>query len=416
VSNRPVGDRRQLDRLPGGGYAYTLIDDAVRVEVRYLRREHHQLHAEVDVLCDWAGAQKYEGSLSRGDLNLSSQTARKTLAKHCSERAKTKPGDFDWIGVIDAACLEVIAADRVGEAPIVLDDAPDTADRDFDVCGLKIPADAVSMLIAHGDSLKSLVLLFILGTLAKMGVPVLYLDWEWTAARHLARKRRLFGPERLDHLHYLRCHAPLPLEADRIRRYCDEHSIAFAGGDSVALACDGKLSDDDTAIRFHRICANDLPPSLWAAHVPKASVGPDAKATVGPFGSVFFSNLCRMTWQVKKAIGTNEDLVSLGLLPEKQNDGDRLQPVGLEFEFSPDRIHVRTANLAEVDGLSDRLPLSVRMTDALKRGPMTFAALAEELGAKTDSVIKAANRNKTFTKVSGTDGITRIALVERRVA
>jgi hypothetical protein len=27
---------------------------AMSVEVRYLRRESRQLHAEVDVLCDWA--------------------------------------------------------------------------------------------------------------------------------------------------------------------------------------------------------------------------------------------------------------------------------------------------------------------------------------------------------------------------
>jgi hypothetical protein len=147
------------------------------------------------------------------------------------------------------------------------------------------------MLIAHGDSLKSLLLLLIAGTLALLGIPVLYLDWEWNAARHKKRKRRLFGFERIAALHYLRCHAPLTMEADRIHRYCDHHHIAFVVGDSVALACDGKLSDDDTAIRFHRVCANDLPPSLWAAHVPKSTVGPDAKATVGPFGSVF-SRIC----------------------------------------------------------------------------------------------------------------------------
>jgi len=318
VSETQVGDRRLIERIAGGGYSYTLVDDAVRIEVRYLRREHRQLMAEVDVLCDWAGARRHNSSLSRADLNLSSQAARKTLAKHCAERAQTTPEAFDSMGVIDAACIEVMAADRAGVPPIVLDDAPEREDRDFDVCGLKIPMDAVSMLIAHGDSLKSLLLLFILGTMAQLGLAVLYLDWEWAPDRHLRRKRRLFGFERLPGLHYLRCQSPLPIEADRIRRYTDEHRIAFVGGDSVALACDGKLADDDTAIRFHRVCANDLPPSLWAAHVPKASVGPDAKATVGPFGSVFFSNLCRMTWQVRKQIGANDDLVTVGLLPEKQ--------------------------------------------------------------------------------------------------
>ena len=44
----------------------------------------------------------------------------------------------------------------------------------------------------------------------------------------------------LDGLRYLRCHAPLTVEADRIRRYCDEHKIDLIGVDSVGLACDGK--------------------------------------------------------------------------------------------------------------------------------------------------------------------------------
>ena len=321
------------------------------------------------------------------------------------------------MGVIDAACIEIINADRQGDAVIVLDDAPEVADRDFDVCGLRVPADAASMLIAHGDSLKSLVTLLVLGTLAQRGQSVLYLDWEWSADRHRARKRRLFGFDRLEGLHYLRCHAPLVVEADRIRRYCDQHQIVFQGVDSVGLACDGKLIDDDVAIRFHRALAS-LPPALCAAHVPKSSLGADAKGDpIGPFGSVFFSNLCRMSWLVRKQPGATEDVTTIGLFPQKQNDGDRLRPMGLEFSFTADRISVQPVNLADVEGLAERLPLAVRMTAALKRGPMTYAQLADELGAKLDTVIKAANRGPSFTKISShQDGITRIALVERRIA
>jgi hypothetical protein len=269
-------------------------DDAIRIEARYLRRDHGALHAEVDVQCEWAGASRHGKSLSCADLNLSSQTARKSLAKYCGERAHTKAEDFDWMGAIDGACLEVIRAERQSDDVIVLDDAPERTERNFQVCGLTVPADAVSTLIAHGDSLKSLIALFVLGTLAQQGHRVLYLDWEWTADRHKARKRRLFGDDRLSTLHYLRCRGPLVVELDRIRRHCDEHSVEFLAVDSVGLACDGKLSEDDTAIRFHRALGT-LPPALCAAHVPKSSLGPEAKGddAIGPFGSVFFSNLCR---------------------------------------------------------------------------------------------------------------------------
>jgi hypothetical protein len=265
-----------LERLPGGGYAYVFLDDGIRIEARYLRRDHSALHAEVDVQCDWAGASRHGRSLSCADLNLSSQTARKTLAKYCAERAHSRVEDFDWMGAVDSACLEVIRAERQGDDVIVLDDASDRVDRNFQVCGLTLPADAPSILIAHGDSLKSLITLLTLGTLAQQGRRTLYLDWEWTADRHKARKRRLFGPERIAGLHYLRCRAPLTVELDRIRRHCDAHAIEFLAVDSVGLACDGKLSDDDTAIRFHRALGT-LPPALCAAHVPKSSLSPDAK-------------------------------------------------------------------------------------------------------------------------------------------
>ena len=225
-----IGNRRRFERLPGGGYAYLLVDDCVRIEMRYLRREHGVLHAEADVQCTWAGADHHEGHLSCADLNLSSQTARKSLAKYCEARSKTKPADFDWMGVIDGACLETIRAERHGEDPIVLDDAEDTVEQDHHILGLDVPADSTSMLIAHGDSLKSLLLLFVLGNLALAGFKVLYLDWEWTPGRHKARKRKLLGTDRIPNLFYLRCHAPLTIELDRIRRFADTHGITFFGG------------------------------------------------------------------------------------------------------------------------------------------------------------------------------------------
>lgn len=415
--SEPIGDRRRLERVPGGGWSYHFIDDAVRIEARYLRLDHGQLYGEVDVRADWAGATRHKGSLSCAHTNLSSLVARKALAKYCAERAKTKAEDFDWQAAIESACIEIIAASRQGDdRAIVLDDAPDVVDHDHDVLGLRVPADATSMLIAHGDSLKSLLALLVLGTLAQRGHRTLYLDWEWSADRHRRRKQRLFGDARLCGLHYLRCQSPLVTEADRIRRYCDEQQITFVAVDSVGLACDGPLKDDDVAVRFHRALAS-IRPALCAAHVPKSSLGQDTtKDVVTPFGSVFFSNLCRMTWSIKKQPGATDDIVTVGCFPAKQNDGARVRPVGLEFTFTTDRITVTSANLAEVEGLAEKLPLAARIAHLVQQGPRSFAQIAEELGAKTDSVIKAVTRNRSFTRINGADGITRIALVERRAS
>src|SRR5436190_12994441 len=136
--------RRVFEPLPGGGYVYRLIDEGVRIELRHLRRDWRQLHAEVDVQCDWAGARRHKNSLSCADLNLSKQAERRSLAKYCEERAKTRGEDFDWMGAIDAACLEAIQAERGGSKVIILDDAPALVERHVDGCGLRVPADASS--------------------------------------------------------------------------------------------------------------------------------------------------------------------------------------------------------------------------------------------------------------------------------
>ena len=419
MSALPVGDRRRLDRLPEGGFAYTLVDEAIRIEARYLRSDHGQVYGEVNVLADWAGASKHNGSLACAFQNLSSLAARRALAKYCADRAKTTRDGFDWQAVIESASIEIINAERAGDSQaIILDDAPEAPARDVDVLGLRLPADATSLLVAQGDSLKSLVLLAVLGELARRDRPTLLLDWEWTADRHLARKRRLFGDARLPALHYWRCRGPLVSEADRVRRYCDEQAIAFLGVDSIGLACDGPLKDDDTAVRFHRALAS-LRPALAVAHVPKSAFGPEAKDSTTAFGSVYFTNLARMVWSVKKQPGASDDLVTVGLFPTKQNDGARVPPVGLAFTFTPERIQVTPADLATVEGLAERLPVPVRIAAALKRGPTTIARLADDLGAKVDTVEKALRRGegRRFLRLlDQPDGITRWALAERRSA
>jgi hypothetical protein len=268
--------------------------------------------------------------------------------------------------------------------------------------------------VSDGGGLKSLLLLLVLGEMAKQGKPTLLLDWEWSPERHLQRKRRLFGSERLDTLYYLRCRNAITIERDHIRRFCDAKHIEFLGLDSISAAVDGKLSDDDVARAYNR-ALDDLPPSLAAAHIPKGAV--DVNADLKAFGSAFFHNFARVTWSVRKQLSSmSDDVVTVLLTPHKQNDGARLRPVGLEFTFA-DRIAVRNVDPITVDGLADSLPLWQRMKHALSRGPQTLATLAEDLGANVETLDRTVRRKTgLFTRVPGNDGITRIGLLERRVA
>jgi hypothetical protein len=123
-----------------------------------------------------------------------------------------------------------------------------------------------------------------------------------------------------------------------------------------------------------------------------------------------------MSWLVKKQPGATKNAVTVGLFPQKQNDGDRQHPAGLEFAFG-DHITVQPCNLAAVEGLSDKLPLWIRIEHQIRQeGPRSLATLAEELKAKTDSLLKAVNRNKKFTRTDAANGSSLVALAERRIA
>jgi hypothetical protein len=414
VSFEPVGNRRTFQRLPGGGYVLDWVDEAVSVEVRFLRRSWHRLYGEADVKCEWASvaSRALNHSISCADLELSSQAAREARAKYCERRAGGKPGEFDWIGLVDEACRRVIEVERTSTGAIVLDDAEDLVDRDFHVNGLSIPADGASGFVADGGGLKSLLLLHVLGTRAQAGARVLYLDWEWNAARHRARKRRLFGDERLDGLFYWKCQGDLAAELDRIRRFSDTHHVDLVGIDSVSLAAAGKLTDDDTARSFQRALA-ELPASICVAHIPKTQSGGDDRPIDKPFGSAFFHNYLRASWILKKQPGATDDVVTVGAFPSKQNDGPRQRAAGFEFIFAQDdRIHVRSVDLATVDGLAESLPIRQRMIRLLQRGAISIDAIAEELQAKKNTIEQALSRDKgkTFVRVPG-NGTGYIGLV-----
>ena len=91
--------------------------------------------------------------------------------------------------------------------------------------------------------------------------------------------------------------------------------------------------------------------------------------------------------------------------------------MGFHISFTDERTIYTPVNVADIQDLSTSLPLWQRMKSAVATRPMTLAMLAEELGAKVDSVDKAVQRKATvFTKVDGKDGVARIALLERRTA
>ena len=64
-----------------------------------------------------------------------------------------------------------------------------------------------------------------------------------------------------------------------------------------------------------------------------------------------------MSWLGKKQPGATDDVVTVGLFPDKQNDGARVKPAGLEFTFGPAQIARRSRLIRR--GLTIGLGLSL---------------------------------------------------------
>ena len=183
--------------------------------------------------------------------------------------------------------------------------------------------------------------------------------------------------------------------------------------DSIAFACDGPPEASEVASAYFRAVRQIGVGSLHIAHVNRSDTG-DKK----PFGSSFWHNGARATWNIKTADQIpGSDELSIGLYNRKANIGPIRAAVGFRITFDDTRTTFTRVDPRDVDELATSLPLWQRMAHELRAGPQTLITLAEALEAKVDSVEKAAKRRgKVFTKVPGNDGVYRLALVERRVS
>jgi hypothetical protein len=391
---------------------YRAAEPALHIEARVtrLRYERHELHGELTVCCGLAGARVFDdATLSACTMNFSSGQARQLHGKRLIERARTG-ATIDWIGFLEELSVRLLAAERAGQPAVILSQVPrGTAEPVVWIDGYPIYIRHHQIDFGDGGSAKSLYALWRAGKLEAEGERVGLFDWELDVATHRQRLEQLFGAGRMPSIRYVRCERPLVYEIDRLRRIIVDEELTFGIFDSAGFACDGPPEAAESALKYFQAARQLRIGGLHLAHVSKADTGDQR-----PFGSAFWHNSARSTWFVK-ATKSEPGTCTIGLVNRKANLGPLQPPLAFTFTFTPDRIGVERIAASTVDELVEALPLWQRMKDVLQRGPRTLATLAEELGAKVDTVERTVSRKiGLFTRVPSPDGITRIALVERR--
>jgi hypothetical protein len=292
---------------------------------------------------------------------------------------------------------------------------PDTGAEDhYDLDGVTVTRRSPSMIFGDAGTGKSQWLLYQLGQLASRGVRVALADWELDALAHKRRLAAMFGAV-MPYVLHIACTRPLVYEVDRIRRIVVDEEIAYLGIDSVAPACHDEPSSAEAATAFFRALRQLGVGSLLVAHTPKATeVGQER-----PFGSQFWYALCRSIWYVASQPSDADPNRLVVLFTHRKSNLSRLLPAaGFAFDFQDATTTIRRCDVAhESCDLAARLPLWQRMRAACQTRPRTVAELAAELDTTVDTLNRTVRRKSAlFARVPGNDGVTRIALVERRAS
>ena len=359
-----------------------------------IRESSGGLHAELSIQRDGE-----EVHWSR--LGLASSRSRDGIVKLLERSPAAFNGaPVPWMTMVDRAARVVADAVRRGEPARPLRPRPITGRR-FLVDPL-LPLAQPTILYADGGSGKStLALLVAVAVATGAKVPgldvaqpcsVMFADYESSepvVAEVVCLLERGLGVSCGDRLLYRRMFRPLMIEAPALRV-----EIARSGVGLFILDSTGPAAHDDPAGAGAALATMTSLRSLGEvttlalAHVSAA--GADQRVA-RPYGSVYYSNEARMTWELRRAEEEPDDLV-VALFNQKMNAGRKHPPLAFRFTFTPDTIRVSTSPLADSPDLMNRTTVRQRLRTMLATGALTAEELAEATGEGEATIRKTLAR------------------------
>jgi hypothetical protein len=334
--------------------------------------------------------------LTQGQLNLSSVRVRQDFVRRL---ASSVPG-LEWAAILEQVCAGALAVLHE-HAPAVWLCGATLPSVDPFVLNPLLYAGHPTLLYGPGDSAKSLLACYCGLLLSKGGAAhglscsakaVLYLDWELQAEDVDRRVAMLTAgnPElRPGTFAYAPMCRPLSDVVEYVTGLIAETGADVLIVDSVGLAAGAELEKAETAIRFFQALKLLKRPALLIGHTAKSQ--DEDKRT--PFGSVYFFNLSRTIWEVKKVQEPGTSTSLIGLYSKKNNLGPPHPALGFSFRFQEQSCFVGTANLSTEPVLEKKLSVGERIAGLLAdREPRTPKAICEATGLPEGSVRSALLR------------------------
>jgi hypothetical protein len=372
------------------GLTFTWPDVPILVTLSRIREGTHDTTAELQaVYSNGTGKSK---TLTHQKLNL--LTSKDRLANELH-----KKHDAPWLSMLEQVGVLALRHLRQG-APIESLTPTDTTDPSWFVLNPLLYHQNPTVLYGPGDSWKSFLALYCAlllcngATGANLHVAptpwrVLWLDWEMSANDVRARVKLLqAGDARLVRVpDYRRCVRPLADEIADVKKVVSDGAYDVLILDSLAMAAGGQeLERADSAIRFNAALRSLNCTSLVIGHTPKPQADQKERSL---YGSVFFHNLCRVSWEVQREGDT------VGLYQRKNNLGRKHEPIGFSLLVDDQSATVTDANLMDEPVLAKGLSIVERTASYLAEHPnQTLDHVAEVLELNPKSLAVAVSRAK----------------------
>jgi len=378
------------------GFAFSWSDLPITVHLSRIRESSRGTTCELIALYQ-NGSSKAK-TLTHQSFNL--LTSKNKLAKELESRH-----DAPWPSMLEQVAVLALRELRAGEPIVSLE--PSEEDRpSWFVLNPLLYEKNPTIIFGPGDSMKSAIVLYC-GMLLASGVSgphlavaptpwkVLFLDWEMSVqdVRGRAKLFRTGDPRLTGTPDYRRCYHPLADDITELRKVIDDGGYDVLILDSLAMAAGGQeLERADAAIRFNAALRSLNCASLIIGHTPKTQ---DDQKERSLYGSVFFYNLCRVSWECRREGQT------IGLFQRKNNLGPKHDPLGFKLVMTDQSASIEAIDLFDEPALASGLPLQEQIAKELGDRPgQTPTEIALAIGAKPSSVkAKLHQLKKRFLSV-----------------
>lgn len=415
VSHQPhveqKGDDHFTVSLPcEGGWSF--------FDFQRLSRGTRSLDSELSVSLDLPGATKEHYVTA---INVMSTSAREGLRRQLEQ---SHDPALPWAAMINTAVSRLRTAYFETDFSIDLSTVEPRNEQERYRVGLLLPEGQPTVFFGDGSTGKTYLSLIVALCVAAgeelLGLPVipsrvLIIDYETDAQTHRFRYDRLlpgFGLAWQKGLidYWPAKGRPFVDIVDAVRLKVERDHIGLVVVDSAGYACGGDPSNPETALSYFNALNSLQRTSLTIAHVPKDS---DQDK---PYGSVFWSNGARKTWNFRRVQNEGEDVIHVGMFNKKVNDGRKDSPIGVRIAFDGETgpVSVKREEIRNVPELDEHRAIKYRIRDALKQipdGGKTTSELADELSETENSVGTAARRDDRIVNVGeGRGGAAKWAL------